>query len=168
MASHRTVYPLRLIKRDYSYTTGEVADTLGTCSQTVLRWVSEGLKIVPATRPYLIHSSDLFTFLEVRQAKRKHPCTPTQFFCCRCRQAKEASKGSLSVHPTRSRMMHLKGVCEACGGKMNKVVKPSAWGPEHPLYQCMNAAVQQHNGTQPAQRECSFEQGGQLCLNLTR
>lgn len=167
MASHRTVYPLRLIKQDYSYTADEVAEVFGTCSHTVLRWIKGGLKTIPTTRPYLIHSSDLLAFLEARQARRKHPCTPTQFFCCRCRVAREASGESLGVHTALNGMMHLKGNCKACGGKMNKVVKPSEWGPEHQLYQCMNASMQQHNGTQLPQRKCLTEKGDQLCLNLT-
>ena len=141
---------------------------LKTCTHTVLKWVKDGLKTVPNTRPYLIHSSDLLAFLETRQAKRKHPCSPTQFFCCRCREAREVAAGSLDTQPTRNRMMRLTGRCGVCGGKVNKVVKPDLWGPEHPLYPCMNASVQQHSGTQPPQPECSVEKGEQLCLDLTR
>lgn len=168
MAGQRTVYPLRIIRRDYSYTTQEVAEMFRTCEHTVLRWVKAGLKTIPGTRPYLIHSSDLLAFLEVRQARRKHPCGPTQFFCCRCRGAREITPASLDSQPTRNRMMRLTGLCEVCGGKVNKVVRPTAWGPEHPLYPRINASVQQHSGTQPAQPECSVEEGEQLCLNLTR
>lgn len=167
MAGKRTVYPLRLIRRDYSYSTQEVAEMFDTCEHTILRWVKAGLKTIPGTRPYLIHSSDLLTFLEVRQAKRKHPCGPTQFFCCRCRAARGMAPGSLDTQPTRNLMMRLTGRCEVCGGKVNKVVKPAAWGPEHPLSPRMNVSVQQHNGTQPPQPECSVDKGGQLCLDLT-
>lgn len=167
MAGQRTTHNLRLIRQDYTYTVREVAEVLDTCEHTVLRWMSEGLKAIPETRPYLIYSKNLYDFLDARQAKRKHPCELYQMFCMKCRLPRGVAVCTLTTHPTKNRFIRLSGKCEACGTKMGRVVKPETWGEKHPLYGCMKPSVEQHNGVEVPQPKCSVEKGEQLCLGLT-
>lgn len=166
MAGHRTTYNLQVIRQDYTYTVQQVADLLGTCQHTVLRWLKEGLHPLPATRPYLIYSKRLHAFLAKRQTERKHPCAPDQMFCMKCRHPRGVVAGTLTLQPTKNTFLRLMGNCGVCGTRMGQIVKPEKWGKTHPLFVCMQASVVEHNGAQQTQRACSVEKGVQLCLNL--
>lgn len=168
MAGQRTTYNLRLIRQDYTYTVQEVADLLGTCPHTVLRWLKEGLQPIPATRPYLIYSKRLHGFLGKRQADRKHPCAPHEMFCMKCQLPRGVGMGTLTPQPTKNSFLRLMGDCEVCSTRMGRIVKPENWSETHPLYVCMKPSLEAHNGEEVPQRGCSVERGEQLCLNLTR
>ncbi|RYG59036.1 MAG: DNA-binding protein [Alphaproteobacteria bacterium] len=167
MAGKRTTYMLRLIRQDYSYTVKEVAALFGIDEHTVLRWIrEEGLKPIPTSRPYLIHSKTLHAFLSRRQNDRKQPCEAGQMFCMKCRMPRGVLVGSVTTEPT-VKFLKVKGQCEVCGTRMSKMVNPQYWSHKHPLYACMKPSVKPHNGEYVSQRSCPVEKGGQLCLNLT-
>lgn len=167
MAGHRLKHNTRLIRKDYTYTVAQVAEMFQANPQTVLRWVDDGLVVIPQTRPYLIHSSDLHDYLSTRQAKQKHPCTDAQIFCLKCRLPRGVQQGTLTTQNTRNNFLRLCGRCDTCGCKTNKVIKPEKWGQNHPLYVCIKPSVEQHSGTLSPQPECQSQQGDQLWLDLT-
>lgn len=168
MAGKRINHNLRLIRQDYSYYVKELADLFGIDTHTVLRWVREdGLKVIPQSRPYLIHSADLHAFLSRRQQERKQPCDVHQMYCMKCRSPQPVRKDSLTVK-TEPKFLRLCACCESCGTRMNKRVVPEKWGEEHPLYLYIQPSDTPHNGKSLSQRSCPVEKGGQLCLNLTR
>jgi hypothetical protein len=166
MAGKRITYILRLIRQDYSYTVAEIAGLFRVDEHTVSRWIrEEGLKPIPGTRPYLIHSKTLRAFLSDRQGKRKQPCQPHQMFCMKCRAPHAVAMGTLTAEPT-AKFIKLRGKCEACGTRMSKMANPQSWSQNHPLCACMEPSVKQHNGEPLPQRACPVEKGEQLCLNL--
>jgi len=168
MAGQRTVYNLRLLRQDYSYTAQELADSLGiACTATILRWQKEGLRPIPHTRPLLFHSSEVKFFLDKRQKRRKKPCAPDETFCMKCQCPRHIQPNTLTTIPTANKLLRLSGACATCGSKMNKVIKPKEWGEKHPLYRFMKDGTEQHGGENQPHRSCSFEEGEQLCLNIT-
>ena len=72
----RRSYNVRLIRRDYSYTTLEIAELLNVSVVTVRRWLEEGLPRNDDLRPFLIRGEALISFLETRQ-KRARVAAPT-------------------------------------------------------------------------------------------
>jgi len=167
MAGQRTIYNLRRIRQDYTYTTQEVAETLGTCEHTVLRWLKEGLQALPDTRPYLFHSSELLRFLSRRQAKRKTPCQAHEMYCLKCRSPRQVAAGGVGNQLLPNNSMRLTGPCQVCGTRINKLIKASSWTAEHPLYPSIKLVSEQHDGVQQPQPTCSVDKEGQLCLKLT-
>lgn len=111
----------RLIRRDYSFDTREIVDLLKVHENTVANWRQEGLKVIDDKRPVYIHGSDLIEFLTNRQAKRRHPCRPDEFFCCKCRTPQKAWERAVDIEIRDERRLVLKAVCEACGTAMNKI-----------------------------------------------
>jgi hypothetical protein len=166
MAGPRQNHNLRLIRKDYSYTAEEVAKLFHINYQTVLRWVEDGLPIIPDTRPFLIYSVDLHTFLATRQAKRRHPCASDQMFCLKCRLPRGVKQGTLTAVPI-PKFIQLKACCDVCGGKVSKVVKPETWGENHPFYPYIQPSIEPHNGRPQPQPTCQLQKGAQLCLDLT-
>jgi hypothetical protein len=166
-AAKRRRYQLSLIRQDYTYTVQQIADLFGLCNHTVLEWVKTGLKPIPQTRPYLIHSAMLYDFLATRQARRKQACQPHEIFCLKCRQPRSPAQGTLTTQPTKNDFIRLMGQCACCGTRMNKIIKPADWHANHPLQAYLQPSVKQHNVAQQTQPKPSVEQGGQLWLNLT-
>ena len=108
-------------KKIYSVT--DAAKSCGVHTNTVLRWINDGLKIIGSKRPYLILGDDLVRYLRERRRKRKRKMQVDQAFCCRCRQPSHFYKGHITVLP-HSRYTHqvfLKGQCEACKGTIRKI-----------------------------------------------
>lgn len=114
-------YNTQRIRRDYSFDTREIVDLLNVHENTVANWRQEGLKVIDDKRPVYVHGSDLIEFLTNRQTKRRHPCGPDEFFCCKCRTPQRAWERAVDVEIRDERRLVLKAVCEACGTAMNKI-----------------------------------------------
>lgn len=166
MAKRRT-YPLRRIKQDYSYSTADISELFAIDIATVRGWVKEGLKVIPKSRPHLVHSSELLKFLSKRQAKRKNPCKPNEIFCCGCKKSHPPAMGSLHEEKLPNGSYRLKARCEHKGTAMNRVMKASDWHNKHPLAAFKHDANKQHNGGRQRPRKHEFQEGEQGCLNLT-
>ncbi len=159
---------MRLIKGGYSYYVEQVADLLGVDMATVRRWVrEEGLERIPHARPHMIHSSALRAFLEKKQAKQKKRGAPHEVFCFRCQlpRAPEMESATIEVLPNTS--IRFKAKCSVCGGKINKSIKGTDWGENHPLAKFLSDAPGEHNGVQHMHRKCSLHEEGSTCLNIT-
>jgi hypothetical protein len=167
MAKKRT-YNVRLVKENYTYTIEQIADLFGKDVATVRRWIKdEGLERIPKTRPFLVHSSALRSFLLKKKAKRKNPCQLHELCCFKCQAPRTPKKdtGKIKKQPNGSLLFQAK--CAACKGKINKAIKGKDWSEKHPLAAYLHDVTEQHNGKHSSHRKCQLEGGEQLCLNLT-
>ncbi len=161
-------YNTRLIRDDYSYYVEQVADMFGVDVASVRRWMrEEGLNRIPNTRPHLIHSSELYSFIEKRQSARKKPCAGYEVFCFRCQWPRTPKMASAVVAPLPNKSVCYKAICSECGGVMNRTIRASEWNEMHPLAAYLSDATGDHNGVQSTHRECSLQIEEESCLNIT-
>lgn len=117
MATKR-VNPNR-VKTHFSYTTRELADTLGVHKNTIRNWTRGGLPVL-AKRPALYHGGAVRTFLAASNASRKRPCPPGMFYCFRCRDHRQPALAMVDFVERLGRAGNLSGLCEVCGATMNR------------------------------------------------
>jgi Helix-turn-helix domain len=142
----RTFSP-HLLKSNYSYSLEQIADLYGVGIATIRRWIRvDGLKRVPHVRPYLVHSTELKSFLERRQRDRRHPCAPNEVFCLRCRLPRTPQPGTGTVEPLPNTAIRFRAECSACGGKILKTISRADWSKNHPLADLLRDAPEQHSG----------------------
>lgn len=132
MAKKRT-YSLKLIKADYTYSIEQIVDLFDVDIATVRHWIRDGLKRIPETRPYLVHSSDLRSFLDKKQKARKHSCGEQEVFCCRCQAARTPKMGTAKAKVIPNGSVLLQAICSVCNGKINKSIKRQSWSGSHPM-----------------------------------
>lgn len=103
-----------------SYTIKELVVQLDVSEKTLLRWIDNGLKIVPGCKkPILILGFELKEFLRNKDSKKKITLKRNQFFCFRCKTACYAKRGSVKKISDRK-----VGTCRVCNGKMSRIIKP--------------------------------------------
>jgi excisionase family DNA binding protein len=117
----KRVYNLRKIRATWPYTVQEIADLLGVHKNAVLRWFKEGLRANRDQRPYLIRGEGLIRFLSERQSRHRHKCSPTQFYCFRCRCPREPYLGIVDIVIENSRRLRLSALCSVCDTPVNKL-----------------------------------------------
>jgi Helix-turn-helix domain len=106
-------YDCRRVKKHRSYTVAEVERLLAVHAHTVRRWIANGLPLVCATRPVLIHGEDLRSFLAERQPS-KQPLRPGMIFCVRCRAPRSPAGDIADYVPYGSAYGSLVGICPNC------------------------------------------------------
>lgn len=114
-------YNLRLIKATWPYTVQDVAALLGVNKNAVGLWMRTGLQADRQQRPFLIRGDELVRFLDARQRKRRTKCGLAQFFCFKCRAARDAAGGQASVQTLSPGRFMVQAVCDHCGTRMNKI-----------------------------------------------
>jgi transposase-like protein len=103
-----------------SYTIRELARAFGINEKTCLRWIDEGLKIVPGSnKPILIMGKDIQECIRARNSKKKVKLKRHEFYCFKCKAPRRAKRGTI----TRSGDTK-KGDCCVCNGKMTRKIKP--------------------------------------------
>lgn len=114
----KRTYNTRLIRQDYCYFVQEIADLFDLHPNAVRRWIRAGLSPIDDGRPMLIHGGDLISFLEGRQAKRKHKCRADEFYCCGCRKPRRAHENKVDIRIFSPTRLNLRAVCSICGTKI--------------------------------------------------
>lgn len=117
-------YPLNRIKRHRVYHLREVSDALGCHRRTVQRWIKkDGLPAETSRKPWLIEGRALLEFLKGQLTRQKVQLALHHCYCLGCRSPREPDgKMPDYVHQTPE-TGRLVGLCPACGGVMNKVVR---------------------------------------------
>lgn len=168
MRRKKRSYNLRLIKGDYTYSLDQIADLFGIDVATVRRWIKfEGLERIPKTRPFLVHSSALKAFMDKKRKARKQACGECDAWCCKCKRPCAPKSNTGTIHNQPNGTVRFQGQCATCGTRINRVLKGVEWSEKHPLAAYLHDAAKQHNGAQSSHRECQFQKGDQLCLNIT-
>lgn len=121
MPTRRRRYNVRLIKATWPYSVQEIAELFAIHKNAVLRWLKAGLRANPDQRPYLIRGNELIRFLKERQLGRRRKCSPTEFYCFKCRVPSEAYLGIADITIESSTRLRVKALCAVCSTQVNKV-----------------------------------------------
>ena len=113
----------RVIKQKRPYSTEEISELLNVHTQTVGLWYKSGLKKMDDKQPYEVWGQDLIDFLEDKNKKRKHTCSPLELFCCKCQQPRKSKNNIVYIMSNNCRV-NVVGKCEICGTKINKTISP--------------------------------------------
>ena len=100
MAARRDNPNLAKIHR--SYTVVEAAELYGVHTNTVRRWIKQGLPVCDDRRPTLILGEHLRDFLRRRRQARKRPCGPDELYCARCCAPRRPAGGMVDYEPITS------------------------------------------------------------------
>lgn len=119
----RKKFNTRRIKSKKSYSIEETGILLNIHTNTVGAWFKEGLPKIDSQLPYLIFGQDLIDFLNARNAGKKRPCDPDEFFCCKCQEPQKSKNNSICIKIDTCRT-NIVGICQACGTKINKAISP--------------------------------------------
>jgi hypothetical protein len=112
------------ISKHMSYKIKELSEVLCINEKTCLRWIDDGLQIVPGSKkPILIMGSDVTEFLRNKDAKNKVHLKRNEFYCLRCKAPRRAKRGSIETLSDRK-----VGICSVCSGKMARIIKPHQKG----------------------------------------
>lgn len=120
MKKKRT-YNTRLIKATWPYSVQEIAELFKVHKNAPLRWLKEGLRPNGDGRPYLIRGDELIRFLTVRQQSKKRTCKPSEFFCFKCRVAREAYLNIADIIIESPSRLRVKALCAVCSTLVSKV-----------------------------------------------
>ena len=166
--SKKQRYSLKPIRQSYTYSVDEIAELYELTPDTVFRWIrNEGLKRLPGSKKYFVHSSDLLNFLGKRNSKNKRPCKEGEIFCCKCRRPQKPNPASLKSRKRPNKTVQISGKCSVCNTHLNTFISHKKWSKEHPFYPDKNAPTKQHSGEHELPRKCQTKKGEQLCLNIT-
>lgn len=116
----------RRAKLHRSYSVGELADVLGVHKHTVRAWLKEGLPPIDDVRPILILGSDFQEWWAKRTKAKKRPLKPGEFFCLKCRQARQPALAMVEYVPLTPRGGNLRALCDACSALMHRRVIAAA------------------------------------------
>lgn len=104
-----------------SYTIKEMSGCLKINEKTCLRWIEKGLPIVSGgKRPILILGSDIKDFLRRKDSKKKIKLKRNEFYCLKCKAARNAKRGSIKELKNRKTAL-----CRVCNGKMSRTIQVS-------------------------------------------
>ena len=121
----RRLYSHKRVRYWYAYDIDEVcalyAD-LGLHSQTVRKWIKNGLKTIDAGKPALIYGHDLIAYLKKHNQANKCKTAFDEFFCMACQDARSILRNEIAIEQ-KSQFLKVQGICRTCKGKMFKNYK---------------------------------------------
>lgn len=117
---NRKLRDLRRIRPTCCYEECEVAELLQVTKATVRRWRREGLPILGESGEPLIAGDQLKAWLSKKRAARRKKCQVHEFFCCRCRTARNARKGTVEIVSRNAKTLSIRARCGTCDARMNK------------------------------------------------
>ncbi len=121
----RKKVPIHLIKKDKTYTSQELADTLKVHVRTVQAWHRDGLPALPDTFPLLFKGEEVKTYLLQKRKKQKQPLQADEFLCMHCHASKRSVRGCVQIVPGRQmgkfQQYRITGKCETCGTKISRL-----------------------------------------------
>lgn len=113
------------IKANDSYTLKEIAEKLKVHVRTVQQWRKCGMKTIDDnSKPYLVLGTELKRFLKEQRQIRKVSLNQNEFYCTKCRCARESIPNQVSILYTNKivgknqKLVHILGLCNKCGSKM--------------------------------------------------
>lgn len=110
------------IRPTHTYSLRELARSQGRTIETVRRWRRKGMPTIPETNGQLIDGAEFREWAIDREAARKFPCAPDEFFCMgkACRTQRHPAIGSVIIRKTNTNLGSVEANCAVCGGKVKK------------------------------------------------
>jgi len=109
----------KIISAHMSHSILELSGQLRVNPKTVRRWIDDGLPIVSGSKnPILVMGHEVKQFLKNKRLKRKVAINRRQFYCCTCKAARYAKRGSITIVGNQK-----KAICRVCNGKMCRTIK---------------------------------------------
>jgi Helix-turn-helix domain len=121
VARRKRTYNVRRIKATWPYTVQEIAELFRIHKNAVLRWLKDGLQANKDQRPFLIRGEELIRFLNARQTRKGCKCTPTEFYCFKCRAPRQAYLGIVDIAIESPTRLRVKSLCALCSTPINKM-----------------------------------------------
>jgi len=118
-------YNIRKIRSKRSYSTQDIADTLGVHIQTVRDWKRDGLKpLQNSISQYLFMGDDIKDYLRNKCQKFRIKLKKGEFYCLSCRKAVTPKSFNVVdrnvVIGKGKRSLILKANCPECNTKVNR------------------------------------------------
>lgn len=119
------------MKNRRAYTPAEVAKLLKVKTGSVYRWMKDGLRPIRAsTNPLLIYGEELKHFLSERQQRRKTKLNHNEFYCLKCRVARNGNNMQLvktgkKIGKDDHEQLQLIAHCEVCDSVMRRFTEAS-------------------------------------------
>jgi hypothetical protein len=98
-----------------------VAELFRIHKNAVLRWLKDGLQANKDQRPFLIRGEELIRFLNARQTRKGCKCTPTEFYCFKCRAPRQPYLGIVDIAIESPTRLRVKSLCATCSTPINKM-----------------------------------------------
>lgn len=116
-----------LIKKNRAYTLAEIAEIYNKHIRTIQTWVKKGLPVVdPNSKPKLALGFEVRNFIRNNNENRKIKLKENQFYCTKCRVAREAIQSSIEIEFTskiigkNQKQAIIKGLCSICRCRLRK------------------------------------------------
>lgn len=112
-----------------TYTRKELAKVFGVCIYTINAWRKAGLPSIGEHRPLLFKGAAVKEFLKKRRVSKKVPLKETEFYCLRCKAARESVANNIVMRETGkilgdgSRQIIKRGICNKCGADLCRLAK---------------------------------------------
>lgn len=118
---------IHLIISRRSYSTSEIADLLGVHKRTIQAWHKDGLATIDEdSKPFLFMGEEIKRFLSGKRQSRRIELGAGQFYCPRCRAARNSEPENISIKPTGKRIgkvdefVMVKGICTVCRCRLTR------------------------------------------------
>lgn len=110
------------IRPSHTYSREEIAQSQNRKRTTVNRWVREGLPLIPGTNDQLFDGAEFKAWAIAREAARKRPCKPDEFYCMskQCRTQRLPAIGSVIIRKTNANLGSIEANCGTCGSEIKK------------------------------------------------
>lgn len=118
---------IRLIKARRSYTMTELSVLLKVHVRTVQLWHQNGMSAIDyESRPFIFNGESVKQFLTQLARANKKKLGPTEFYCPRCKVARESVPERVRIDVTNRTMGKddhqalIKGKCRICGCRLTR------------------------------------------------
>lgn len=121
----KRLYPHKRVKYWHTYDVEDICALFaefGLHTQTVRKWVKNGLKTIDKGKPALIYGNDLVRFLKEQNTKHKCKTGFSEMFCMKCQDARPIFQRKVSIKQ-KAKTLSVSGYCRECKTIMFKSYK---------------------------------------------
>lgn len=121
----KRLYPHNKLRYWYTYDIDEICfhfKNTGLHTQTVRKWIKNGLQAIDGKRPFLIYGYDLIIYLKAHNQRHKCNVEFDQLYCMKCQDARPALQRQLRLIK-KARFFQAKAICRTCKTTMLKNYK---------------------------------------------
>lgn len=140
-------YRTQKIRIHQTYEVWEVAEVLGATSQTVRKWMANGLSVLNAKRPALILGIELKSYLDTKQAKAKQRMALGECMCMSCRCPRMPYGMMVDYIPMTTTTGRIEALCDECGAVCMRFISHAKLAELATILQITQMPSREPNGT---------------------